>query len=611
MKLTLRRKLGLSFALLILITISVLGVSSYQKARAIVLDEMRFNNEQALSNVNDYYLHNFMAGMTYAVNTWAEQPAIVNYQNSPGQKKMVTEIPESFKPVSDAWKGYLSGNPDIAWIYLGVEEDGSILLAPLDPTMPADYDCRTRDWYKETIGQYKNAYWTQPYLDAGDSGEVIVTVSRAVWNNEKLVGVIGMDIKLRKFSELIRGINANGEGYLMLMGANGDIYAHPDDKMLTQNLSDQHWVKNILTNNKGTNFFDESGQKYIYSYLTVPETGWKLVGVRPVNLPAAIGEIRTWTLDAAILAGVFILIAGVFMTQVFLKPLNTIMSVITRVSEGDMDIRMHMESNDEFGILSAAFNRMLNRISTLVQERDSHVDALIEKNKEVISKNQQITELYEETETMNEELTTLLGEVRGGYLTTVRALANAIEASDYYTRGHCDRVRHYALKLGEALEFNEQEQCNLEFASMLHDVGKIGIPHSILNKPDRLTAEEFDEIKKHPAIGSEIISGIPFLDECRIILRQHHERVDGKGYPDGCAGGDIHYSAKILAIVDAYDAMTSARPYRSEPMPVEQAMAELQSGSGTQFDANLVRLFVRIVENERQEQGVQSTIFTE
>lgn len=581
MQFTLRKKLGLSFVLLIIITISVLGMSSYQKAKEIVLNEIRYNNEQAISNVNDYYLLNFMNEMAYVVNVWAENPEIVNYQNMPGNKKMIREIPAHFKPVSDAWKGYLSGNPDIAWLYLGVEADGSILLAPLDPSMPEDYDCRNRDWYKETIRQDKKTYWTQPYLDAGDSGEVIVTVSRAVWKNDALVGVVGMDIKLRKFSELIRGINTNGDGYLMLMGASGEIYAHPDDKMLTQNISDRSWVKNILRMDKGTDFFDEGGQNYIYSYLTVPETGWKLVGVRPVNLPAAIGEIRIWTLDAAILAVVFILLAGVFLTRIYLKPFNAMMAVITRVAEGDMETRMHIQSQDEFGILSDAVNRMLEQIKALVEERDLHV----------------IT------------LTDLLGEVRGGYLTTVRALANAIEASDYYTRGHCDRVRYYAMKLGEHLGFSEQELINLEFASMLHDVGKIGIPHSILNKPTKLTEAEFAEIRKHPAIGSEIISGIPFLDECQVILRQHHERIDGKGYPDGLYGSEIHYSAKILAIADAYDAMTSTRPYRSESMRMEQALHELLLGSGFQFDAELVRLFTPIVQSENEEEQDQSTIF--
>jgi len=276
-------------------------------------------------------------------------------------------------------------------------------------------------------------------------------------------------------------------------------------------------------------------------------------------------------------------LSGIFLTYVFLKPLNTMMAAITRVSEGNMDTRMQIVTDDEFGVLSKTFNLMLERIQGLVQERDGHVA----------------------------ELTHLLGEVRGGYLTTVRALANAIEANDYYTRGHCDRVRHYSLKLGEALGFSEKELSDLEFASMLHDVGKIGISQAIICKPERLTEDEFAEIRKHPAIGAEIISGIPFLDACQMILRQHHERIDGKGYPDGICGDQIHYSAKILAIADAYDAMTSIRPYRSEPFSSERALQELVQGSGTQFDAQLIQLFVSIVQTEASERQDSSTIFIE
>lgn len=569
MKLTLRQKLGFSFAVLIVITTIMLGIFTYSEAKKIVLHEIRFNNEMSLSNVNDYYLKNFMAEMAYVVDTWAHRPEIVNYKNAPGQSKMVRSVPDSFAPTTEAWMGYLTGNPDIAWLYLGVEEDGSLLLAPLDPTMPEDYDCRTRDWYKETIAQDK-VYFTQPYLDAGDSGEIIVTVSRAAWNNGKLVGVVGMDIKLSKFSELIKGINASGDGYLMLLGADGEVYAHPDNKMLTQNVSQYPWVARILSTSNGTDFFTESGVSYIYSYLTVPDTGWKLVGVRPVNIPAAVSKIRSWTIDAAVVALTCMLLASVALTNVLLKPLGTMMSTITQVSSGDMENRMAITTGDEFGVIGDSFNHMLDRINVLVRERETNV----------------------------EKLTQLLHGVREGYITTVRALANAIEASDTYTRGHCDRVRKYAVKVGEALNLDEQEMSNLEFASMLHDIGKIGVSNAILNKPGILTVEEFEEIQRHPTIGAEIIAGIPFLEECQIILKQHHERMDGKGYPHGLSGNAIHRTARILAVVDAYDAMTSVRPYRMEPMGSEHALEELEKGKGNQFDPELVTIFAGLIRNK-------------
>ncbi len=571
MSLSLRRKLGISFAVLIIATVAVLGSISYKKARDIVMDEMRFNNEQAIKNVNDYYLRNFMNDMAHMVTTWSQRPEIIGYRNAPGQPRMVRSIPESFRAVSDAWTGYLIGNPDIAWLYLGVEEDGSLLLAPLDPTMPLDYDCRTRDWYRETVAK-EGVHWTQPYLDAGESGEVIVTVSHAARTDDRLVGVVGMDIKLRKFSELIHGISAGEDGYLMLMGPTGDVYAHPDSAMLTRNLSALPWVQSILAGDSGTDFFSERGQQYIYSYLTVQETGWKLVSIRSVNLPAAFGAIRAWTLDAAILAVLFLLIAGVFLGHVLLTPLNQMVETINEVSEGDMESRMTISTRDEFGVLGGAFNHMLDRINSLVREREENVDAL----------------------------KGALSDIREGYLTTVRALANAIEASDTYTRGHCDRVRYYAMMLGRALDMSPEDLSNLEFASMLHDIGKIGIPQSILNKPGALTEAELAAIRRHPAIGADIIADIPFLAECQVILRQHHERVDGTGYPQGLSGGAIHRSARILSIVDAFDAMTGTRPYRPHPLPLEAALQELEANSGTQFDRELVFRFIEVVRQETE-----------
>lgn len=569
MTLTLRRKLGISFAVLIIVTVAVLGTISYNKARDIVLNEIRFNNEQAVRNVNDYYLRSFMNDMEYTVTAWSRLPGVVNYRHDKGLSKLVRSVPRSFAPVTDAWAGYLVGNPDIAWIYLGVEENGSLLLSPLDPTMPLDYDCRTRDWYKETV-EKDSVYWTQPYLDAGESGEIIVTVSHAVRQDDRLVGVVGMDIKLRKFSELIHGISAGEDGYLMLLGENGDVYAHPDVTLLTHNLSNLDWVQSILQNEQGTDFFTDQNAQYIYSYLTVPATGWKLVSVRPVNLPEAFGAIRAWTLDAAILAVMFLLIAGIFLGHVLLKPLNRMVGTINRVAGGDMDSRMPVDTQDEFGVLGDAFNFMLDRIGTLVREREQNVEALTE----------------------------ALGDIRTGYLTTVRALANAIEANDTYTRGHCDRVRYYAMLLGQALSMTDDDLNDLEFASMLHDVGKIGIPQSILNKPGALTEEELAAIRRHPEIGAEIIADIPFLSECQTILKQHHERIDGKGYPDGLSGDAIHQAAKILSIVDAFDAMTGTRPYRPQPMTLEEALRELQLHRGTQFDAMLVDRFVDVVRLE-------------
>ena len=142
------------------------------------------------------------------------------------------------------------------------------------------------------------------------------------------------------------------------------------------------------------------------------------------------------------------------------------------------------------------------------------------------------------------------------------ALANAIEASDAYTRGHCERVQKYALLIAEEIGMSTRERRNIHMAAILHDIGKIGVPMDILNKETPLTKEEFDAIKKHSDIGYQIMKDIEFLSESAQIVLQHHERFDGNGYNNGISGDSILLSARIIGIADAYDAMVKDRPYR-------------------------------------------------
>ena len=182
-------------------------------------------------------------------------------------------------------------------------------------------------------------------------------------------------------------------------------------------------------------------------------------------------------------------------------------------------------------------------------------------------------------------------------LRTVQALANSLEAKDNYTSGHSERVTHYALLLAERLGLSDKMLQNLRYASQLHDIGKIGITERILNKPDKLTDWEFAAIKDHPVIGERIIQTLDFLDEVRAIIRHHHERWDGAGYPDNVLGEDIPLLARIMAVADSYDAMTTARPYRAA-LSRDAAIAELVHCAGSQFDPRLVAEFLEVLKAE-------------
>ncbi len=176
---------------------------------------------------------------------------------------------------------------------------------------------------------------------------------------------------------------------------------------------------------------------------------------------------------------------------------------------------------------------------------------------------------------------------------TISALARAIESKDLYTRGHSDRVTRYAVELAIAIGVTDDELKLIRNAGILHDIGKIGIPEAILTKPSRLTDEEFAVIKRHPEIGEQIVNDVPFLKPARGLIRHHHERFGGGGYPDGIAGNAIELGSRILAVADSFDAMTSNRAYRNA-LSIEKALAELEKCSGMQFDPDLVRNFLRV-----------------
>lgn len=193
----------------------------------------------------------------------------------------------------------------------------------------------------------------------------------------------------------------------------------------------------------------------------------------------------------------------------------------------------------------------------------------------------------------------LYNDLRKSFLSTIEALVQAIEAKDSYTSGHSRRVTKYSLEIGRYLGLSSKEMEMIRFCGLLHDIGKIGISDNLLNKPSRLSKREYETIKKHPVIGKKIVEKVKFLKEGLALIYHHHERYDGKGYPDGLKGGEIPLLARILSVADAFDAMVSERPYR-RALTVQEAIKELINGSGTQFDPLITRIFCLILKRKFQ-----------
>ena len=190
-------------------------------------------------------------------------------------------------------------------------------------------------------------------------------------------------------------------------------------------------------------------------------------------------------------------------------------------------------------------------------------------------------------------------EINRFSLHLVQTLAEAIDAKDTYTNGHSGRVATYSREIAKRLGYDEQGLDEVYIMGLLHDVGKIGVPDSIINKPSRLTDEEFAEIKKHPDVGDKILKKIKEIPKLAYGARWHHERIDGRGYPDGLTGHMIPEEARIIAVADAYDAMTSNRSYR-DILPQEVVRGELEKGKGTQFDERIAEVMIGMINEDKE-----------
>lgn len=188
-------------------------------------------------------------------------------------------------------------------------------------------------------------------------------------------------------------------------------------------------------------------------------------------------------------------------------------------------------------------------------------------------------------------------ELNEAYLGTISTLRYAVEAKDAETRGHSDRVSKMAALLSEYMEMDNEFICQIKVAGLFHDIGKIGISDKILLKPGKMTEEEFEEIKKHPDIGAKILSGLADFKELMPIVRSHHERIDGRGYPDGLKGDQIPDGAKIISIVDSFDALVSNRTYR-KGRSFGEALEEIRKNRGTQFDEQFADCFIKMLTAE-------------
>ncbi|HDH01020.1 MAG TPA: HD-GYP domain-containing protein, partial [Nitrospirae bacterium] len=238
---------------------------------------------------------------------------------------------------------------------------------------------------------------------------------------------------------------------------------------------------------------------------------------------------------------------------------------ITELRKSELDYRELVD------IYAEAVIALKNKEQTFQNSRDAFFNML-----------EDVSETYKELEYL--------------FIGLVRAMVNALDAKSPWIKGHSENVAMYAEKIAREMGFDEEEIKDLRLAGILHDVGKIGTYDYLLDKPSKLTNEEFEIVKKHPAQGAKILEGIKQLKDIVPVIRHHHERIDGRGYPEGLKGEDIPIGARILHVADSYDSMTSDRPYRPAPSR-EYAVSEFKKYSGIQFDRKVVEAFLKVLKD--------------
>jgi HD-GYP domain-containing protein (c-di-GMP phosphodiesterase class II) len=290
------------------------------------------------------------------------------------------------------------------------------------------------------------------------------------------------------------------------------------------------------------------------------DSGWGVIA--QIDEAKAYAGANAMRRNSAVVVGLVAVLAiglGVWLSGEITQPIRTVRDAALQLAHGDFKTRVSVRSRNEVGVLADAFNVMGERIERAIEEIREAADT-------------------------NREL----------FIGTIRMLANAIDAKDPYTRGHSERVAYYTTIVAKELGFSEAEIENVHLAGLVHDVGKIGIEDRILRKPAALTDDEYEIMKQHPTKGAQILEAVPKLKALAGPGLMHHENVDGSGYPEGLKGDEIPLLGRMVSVADAFDAMTTDRPY-SKAMTFEAAVARLQFLSGKKFDSKCVDAMARAV----------------
>lgn len=413
--------------------------------------------------------------------------------------------------------------------------------------------------------------------------EMGLTIASPVMGGEDGEQVIAAVVVIVSFQEVFNSVQEQtskseqelldaGLPVVFVVDGDGRAVAHPDqriafsEKPMTHLKVVQDWLEEGAKTEAALSPFtterkDGSKVEMLGSYATAEIGNNYFLGVIAIQDESAalvsVAEMRRQIIVISLIAAIFAIIIGVVFAKGLTTPVHQLAGVAGKIAAGDFSQRITINSRTEIGELGDSFNSMAEKIQHYISDLQRASD-----------------------------------ENRQLFLGTVKSLAAAIDGKDPYTRGHSERVSRFSVAIAQRIGMNDEEVEKIRLSALLHDVGKIGIDDNILKKPAALTDEEYEIMKQHPQKGYKIMSQIPAMKDFLPGMYMHHEMLDGRGYPQGLKGDEIPMMARIVAVADTFDAMTTDRPY-SRALKIEEALRLIRGYVGTRYDYNVVEALVK------------------
>ena len=515
---SLRLRVTILIVLVVLISSGLLSAISYHRARATMSSQLEDSYEVAAEK----YANELTAWLTSRatlVDVLAVEITMNELYNA-DYKTLHRYLANSLRDLNK--HGFIYD------VYFTYPDNNMVCASDFIPDGTVDF-VNERNWYY-VPAETKELFYSTPYKDS-DSGKSIITISRAVYKNGMLKGVVAADVFVDTLIDIVSNAYAKTDGYAFLIDQDLGMISHPyeayayDDKpigiMQIPNPIYADIVKSIRAGSNEVFYLkDYDGVTRGIVITKLEGVGWYVgIATDREDLMRNLSGLMKGFMVAAVVAVVIGACISIF------------------------------------------FAYEINRFN--VQEKD----------KENLLRMQQIN------------------------MNVTRSLASTIDAKDHYTSGHSQRVADYAVEIAKRMGKSEEEQQVIYYAGILHDIGKICVSEDVINKPGKLTEQEFDQIRIHPTSGYHILRDIHDDERVGYGAKYHHERYDGKGYPNGLIGQDIPEIARIIAVADAYDAMASDRSYR-KVLPQEVVREELIKGKGTQFDPKIADIMLEIMDED-------------